>query len=425
MSQADELLKYKQLLESGAITQEEFDSMKIKILGGQEEQKNKDTSDEYSSSQQSEQNYSNMNYGTTANSMQNSNVKAHSDLKPRKGMKIAGIVCAVFAIIYLIMIPSTGSAMVGMALFFAILAFMFVKLSKVPKSFKHIGKDDTGFKKNIFVIICIVVGFILVAATSGTSNSEDTDTSPIASDDADIVTDETIENVEETVAEEPAEPKLTVEVANDFERLLYDAVTDNSGVVTNIYFEEASDSNNQIASEYVEFYCENNEEIVQGILDKLVEVQKADATCAVCAVIKESEESSSNLIIADIDIEGNLIMTFESPNYNSSRNLWISGQFSAWDGSHTELTKLIKQNLNDEKSYDHINTSYRDIKTQEDADEINKILSDANYSQQVEIGDLFIMTEFSAKNGFNATVKNTAYGIAGYNNNSITLIGIE
>ena len=62
MSQADELLKYKQLLESGAITQEEFDSMKIKILGGQEEQKNKDTSDEYSSSQQSEQNYSNMNY---------------------------------------------------------------------------------------------------------------------------------------------------------------------------------------------------------------------------------------------------------------------------------------------------------------------------------------------------------------------------
>ena len=186
---------------------------------------------------------------------------------------------------------------------------------------------------------------------------------------------------------------------------LYDAVTDNSGVVTNIYFEEASDSNNQIASEYVEFYCENNEEIVQGILDKLVEVQKADATCAVCAVIKESEESSSNLIIA--------------------RNLWISGQFSAWDGSHTELTKLIKQNLNDEKSYDHINTSYRDIKTQEDADEINKILSDANYSQQVEIGDLFIMTEFSAKNGFNATVKNTAYGIAGYNNNSITLIGIE
>lgn len=35
------------------------------------------------------------------------------------------------------------------------------------------------------------------------------------------------------------------------------------------------------------------------------------------------------------------------------------------------------------------------------------------------------MAEFSAKNAFNATVKNTALGIASYSLDTITLIAIE
>ena len=35
-------------------------------------------------------------------------------------------------------------------------------------------------------------------------------------------------------------------------------------------------------------------------------------------------------------------------------------QFSAWDWSHKELTKIIKASMNDPKSYEHIKTTYND-----------------------------------------------------------------
>ena len=110
--------------------------------------------------------------------------------------------------------------------------------------------------------------------------------------------------------------------------------------------------------------------------------------------------------------------------HNSERNNWIRNQFSAWDGSHVELEKLIISNLNDEKSYEHIETTYRDIATEDDRDEINQILADSGYTQRVEVGDLFIQTQFSAKNAFGGVIKNTAFGIASYSDNTITLIDI-
>jgi len=38
----------------------------------------------------------------------------------------------------------------------------------------------------------------------------------------------------------------------------------------------------------------------------------------------------------------------------------IEEQFSAWDGSHMELTKNIKASMNDPKSYEHVKTVYED-----------------------------------------------------------------
>ena len=103
---------------------------------------------------------------------------------------------------------------------------------------------------------------------------------------------------------------------------------------------------------------------------------------------------------------------------------WVNSQFSPWDGAHRELEKLIVKNLNDEKSYDHIKTTYIEICDEGRMDIINKALKDDGYSRRVKIGDLFITTEFSAKNRFNATVKNTAYGIASYEDNTIILVDI-
>ncbi len=112
-------------------------------------------------------------------------------------------------------------------------------------------------------------------------------------------------------------------------------------------------------------------------------------------------------------------------NRLDSHRDWIADQFSIWDGSHKVLKDLIKDNLNDEKSFEHIETSYVEIINDYYKDEINGILKSANINQSVQIGDLWITTEFSAKNSFNATVKNTAYGIASFSENQVILVTIE
>ena len=59
----------------------------------------------------------------------------------------------------------------------------------------------------------------------------------------------------------------------------------------------------------------------------------------------------------------------------------IEKQFSSWDGSHKTLTEYIKSNMNDAKSYEHVETRYKDN------------------------GDtIYIVTKFRGKNGFGAKV---------------------
>jgi len=104
---------------------------------------------------------------------------------------------------------------------------------------------------------------------------------------------------------------------------------------------------------------------------------------------------------------------------------WVSDQFSSWDGSNTNLKKMIIKNLNDEKSFKHINTTYIEINSEEIKDMVNETLASANKKAMVEFGDLWITTDFSAKNQFNSTIKYTAYGIASFSNNSTVLVAIE
>lgn len=39
----------------------------------------------------------------------------------------------------------------------------------------------------------------------------------------------------------------------------------------------------------------------------------------------------------------------------------VEAAFSAWDGSHVQLTKYIKENLNDRDSYEHVQTRFWDM----------------------------------------------------------------
>jgi TM2 domain-containing membrane protein YozV len=66
------------------------------------------------------------------------------------------------------------------------------------------------------------------------------------------------------------------------------------------------------------------------------------------------------------------------------RREMIEDAFSAWDGSHIMLTQFIKDNMNDPKSYDHVETRYRD---------------DGDY--------ITVQVKFRGKNAFGGVVLNT------------------
>lgn len=67
----------------------------------------------------------------------------------------------------------------------------------------------------------------------------------------------------------------------------------------------------------------------------------------------------------------------------TKRKELIEKQLSGWDGSHRELTKIIKTSMNDPDSYEHVETVYWDM------------------------GDhLVVRTTFRGKNAFGGTVKN-------------------
>jgi len=62
----------------------------------------------------------------------------------------------------------------------------------------------------------------------------------------------------------------------------------------------------------------------------------------------------------------------------------IEAQFSLWDGSHNKSVELIKDNMNDPKSFEHDETTYFD---QED--------------------HLIVVTTFRGKNAFGGVITNT------------------
>jgi hypothetical protein len=97
---------------------------------------------------------------------------------------------------------------------------------------------------------------------------------------------------------------------------------------------------------------------------------------------------------------------------------------SSWDGDHTELKKLIKKNMNDEKSYKHIETKWIYIVDDTTQQEINELFAGIGWSDTVSVGDFVIITEFSGKNAYNATIKNKAYGIE-YKDGSVKLISVQ
>lgn len=83
----------------------------------------------------------------------------------------------------------------------------------------------------------------------------------------------------------------------------------------------------------------------------------------------------------------------------TERQIQLEKQFSSWDGSHIELTKIIKKAMNDTDSYEHVETVYWDMK---------------DY--------VVVKTTYSGKNAFGGRVKNWVKAKADNNGNIIEII---
>jgi len=106
--------------------------------------------------------------------------------------------------------------------------------------------------------------------------------------------------------------------------------------------------------------------------------------------LKSSEKRNGCLFLLIIFIGFVMYIYFSTPTPKSesemTRTELIERQFSAWDGSHPALERLIKKSMNDSDSYEHIETRYTDNK---------------------DYGDkILVITKFKGKNAFGGVVVN-------------------
>lgn len=107
----------------------------------------------------------------------------------------------------------------------------------------------------------------------------------------------------------------------------------------------------------------------------------------------------SKISFAGFDLQSGLTYAQELEN---SRQKLIEKQFDPWDGSHIQLTKIIKQSMNDPDSYEHVKTNYWDMSDH-----------------------LVVKTTFRGKNAFGGKVLNSVRAEADISTGQISNISQE
>ena len=107
-----------------------------------------------------------------------------------------------------------------------------------------------------------------------------------------------------------------------------------------------------------------------------------------------------------------------------AKQRWLDSQFSQSDGSHKALETLILGKLKSPETYEHIETTWVEIDSEGTMMKINLVLQGSKFDQRVKLGDLFIDTQFRALNSDGALAVGTAYAIARFDDNSLSLLGI-
>lgn len=260
----------------------------------------------------------------------------------------------------------------------------------LPPTFKLIEQKtkvsfSSGIKWGVVVCGMLIMGF----AISGESAAKDEEADSVVSSASELIDKGNIDSANVLLKE--AKEK-------------YSTPTSNKAVVLEQEIEKSKSQ--EFAKETLaKMSDEEFAELEKGSLAKSYLTQKtlnasfltllkshAPERKKIIAEVKEKEEQKR--LAAEIAEE-----TRKQQELEKNRQELVEKQFSSWDGSHRGLTKIIKDNMNDPDTYDHMETRFRDL------------------------GDyLLVTTKFRGANAFGGKVINTVTAKVDFEGNVVEVI---
>lgn len=149
-----------------------------------------------------------------------------------------------------------------------------------------------------------------------------------------------VTKLEELESAEIRIENLGVEIA-----LALDTKIEALGVINSINFDKAD----TVLSLRVEYETLNSEQ--KELITKLSSLELAEEVIAKFQVAEDKKNAEIKAAEDKKIAEKKAVEDYEN---------WIEGQFSIWDGSNKYLVKLLKEHLNDPKSFKHVETVYWD-----------------------------------------------------------------
>ncbi len=303
--------------------------------------------------------------------------------------KIRSVISSILGVlIFIWAIPVFPTSQIAGILLLIVSAFCFPQIREF--FYKKTGKNLTMKEKFITCVILIIIsGYFLTKA-----DELDKKESLVAFQ-------------KETILKQKQEEK---ELKEDFNKNKEKIITDLKRLIDNKKYEEAS----ILASKYSKFENEElielsqiiRKELLLGSLKNLKNKDDifflADTYSELLQIEPDNSEYQKqfNLYNSKVALIKEKQLVEENKRYQQEqKKRSIENQFSAWDGSHKVLERVIKQGMNDPDSYEHVETKYID---------------NGNY--------LIVTTKFRGNNAFGGKVLNSITAKIDYNGNIIERI---
>ncbi|WP_340156581.1 hypothetical protein [uncultured Winogradskyella sp.] len=253
------------------------------------------------------------------------------------------------------------------ASFFTGIIFLLLGLFILPPTYELFAKKTKLDLPTWAKWTTVIVGFIIASFTIDNSNAEkDAEMDLIVEKASDFINSGQIDSAKVYIEKAKSQYSSTKNKAVDLEKELdkYNSEDFAKETLVSMTDEEFKKLNNgELTKPYLTQKFLNTEFIA------LMKTQAPERA----KIIKEvAERKEQERIAQELEAERK-----KQEEFNKNRKENIEKQFSAWDGSHPKLSRMIKENCRNPDSYEHIETRFRD---------------DGN--------SIFVITKYRAENGF-------------------------